>query len=140
MSQRTEEEILASAPLKVILGGEEYEIPILVIKHSREWRKKIIALIAPLPSLVKGAVDVENPEGFGDILTNMMVTMPDQVLDLFFEYAKDLNRDEIEGKATDAEIANAFEKVVAVVFPLAESLPGAMKRLSPSEEPSSSSS
>ena len=60
----------------------------------------------------------------------MTITMPDKVIDLFFKYAKDLNREEIEGIATDAEIAKAFEEVVKVAFPLAESLPKAMGRIS----------
>lgn len=123
---RTEEQKVARAPIVVILGGKEYEIAPLVIRDSREWRKKIISLITPLPDLIK--VTMDNPEDFGNILTQMMVVMPDQVIDLFFEYAKDLNREEIEGIATDAEMAKAFEEVVKVAFPLAESLPKTMAR------------
>jgi len=49
---RTEDQIVAQEPLKVILGGREWEVPILVIKDSREWRKKIISLIAQLPKII----------------------------------------------------------------------------------------
>ena len=52
----------------------------------------------------------------------MLVEVPELVVDLFFGYAKSLNREEIEGIATDAEIAKAFEEVAAVTFPLAGSL------------------
>ena len=135
---RSEEDKIAQAGIEVILGGKKYDIAPLVIKDSRVWRKKVIELIAPLPALVKTTVDVEHPEHFEGVLTNLMVTMPDRVLDLFFEYAKDLNRDEMESTATDAEIAAAFEQVVNLAFPLVQSLPKAMGQLSQSAEPSSS--
>jgi len=128
--ERTEDQIVTQSPLIVILGGDAYEIPPLVIRDSRIWRKKIISIMAPLPGMVNKTIDTDHPDEFEDVLTRLMVAMPDQVLDLFFEYAKDLNRDEIEGKATDAEMAIAFEKVVKVSFPLAESLPKAMGHLS----------
>lgn len=128
MVKRQEEDIVAQAPILVVLGGKEYKIAPQVIRDSRGWRAKVIDLIAPLPGLLETSSD--KPDDFGAVLRQMMVTMPDQVLDLFFEYAKDLNREEIEGMATDAEIAEAFEKVVAVAFPLAKSLLGVMKHLS----------
>ena len=125
---RTEEQKLIQAPIVVILGGREYEIAPLVIKYSREWRKKVIGLIAPLPALVKTTMD--ETADFENVFTQMMIVMPDQVLDLFFEYAKTLDRDEIEDIATDAEMAKAFEEVVKVAFPLAGSLPKVLERLS----------
>ena len=127
-SKRTEEEKVARAPILVILGGKEYKIAPLVIRDSREWRKQVIELIAPLPELVK--VSSDNTEGFEAVLKQMLITMPDQVLDLFFDYAKDLDREEIESIATDDEVAKAFEEVSKVAFPLAESLPKVLKRVS----------
>ena len=126
--KRTEDDIVTQGPITVILGGEEYPIPPLVIRDSREWRKKVIKLIVPLPGMVK--TTMADPEAFEDSLNQILVSMPDQMLDLFFEYAKDLNKEEIEGKATDNELARAFEEVLKVAFPLAESLPGILKRLS----------
>lgn len=125
---RTEEQIVTRAPIVVIFGEKKYDIAPLVIKDSREWRRKAIQLMAPLPQYAQ--VTMENPEEFSRVLTEMLVTMPDQVIELFFEYAKDLNREEIEGIATDAEMVTAFEEVVKVAFPLAESLPKVMARLS----------
>ncbi len=126
--QRTEEQVVAQAPIIVILGKKEYEIKPLVIRDSRPWRKKLIGLVAALPGLINTAMD--DPTAFEGALDQMMVVMPDQVLDLFFEYAKDLNREEIEGIATDAEIAQAFQEVIKVAIPLAASLPKVMERLS----------
>lgn len=128
MQERTEEQKIAQVPIVVILGGKEHDVKPLVIRDSREWRKKVIDLLAPLPQLVK--VTMDNPEDFEKILKQMMVIMPDQVIDLFFDYAKDLNREEIEKMATDAEMAEAFQEVVKAAFPLAESLPKVMTRLS----------
>lgn len=128
---RTEEQIVAQAPIVVILGGKEYEIAPLVIRDSREWRAKVIKLIAPLPQLVSTKIDT--PDEFGQVLTEMLVTMPDQVIELFFDYAKDLDREEIEGIATDEEMAKAFEAVLNVAFPLAESAPGVITRLYPAK-------
>ena len=129
VEKRTEEEIVAKAVIEVTLGGKKYEIAPLVIRDSREWRKKVIGLLAPLPSLVNTTMDINNPEAFGEALKTLMVAMPDQVLDLFLEYAKDLNQKDIENTATDAEIAFAFEEVIKVAFPLAESLPKVVKHL-----------
>ena len=126
---RTEEQKLTQAGIKVILGGQEYEIRPLVIRDSREWRAKVIKLIAPLPEYVK--VTMDNTEDFEKVLTSMLVTMPDQVLDLFFDYAKDLDREEIENKATDAEMREAFNEVIKIAFPLASALPETMKQIFP---------
>ncbi len=128
MEQRSEEQKVSQASIEVILGGDKHYIKPLVIRESREWRKKVIGLLAPLPDMV--GVTTDDQEGFLNVLNTMLVTMPDQVLDLFFDYAKGLDRGEIEGIATDTEMADAFKEVVAVTFPLAESLPQVITRLS----------
>ncbi len=130
MEKRTEDDIVSQAGIEVMLGGKSYEIAPLVIKDSRVWRKKVIGLIAPLPEMVGTVSNTENTEAFEDVLTKLMVTMPDQVLDLFFDYAKALDRDEIENIATDTEMAKAFEEIVKVAFPLVSSLPKVMSHIS----------
>lgn len=119
--ERTEEEKLIQAPLVVILGGVEYEIPLLVIRDSRAWRRKVVPFLTPLPKS-KGSVGVS--------LSEILIDMPDTVLDLFFEYAKGLDRVEIEGIATEAEVLEAFGRVVKVGFPLSQSLPRTLAALS----------
>lgn len=126
---RSEEDKLCQSGIKVILGGGEYSISPLVIRESREWRSKVIKLIAPLPGYAK--VTTDKDEDFEKVLTLMLVDMPDQVTDLFFEYAKDLDRKEIEDKATDEELTKAFNEVVKVAFPLARALPEAMAQIFP---------
>jgi len=126
MPKRTEEQKIIRAPIKVTLGGQEYEILPLVIRDSVLWRQKVVPLLIPLPKHLA----TDTPDGFEIAISELLVGMPNTVLDLFFEYAKDLNRKEIEGKATEAEVAEAFNKIVEIAFPLSRSLPGVVERLS----------
>jgi hypothetical protein len=133
--ERTEEQKLIQSPVKVMLGGKEYEIKPLVIRDSRAWRVKVAELIGGLPQYTKA--DTDHPDEFNAAIEGMMSAMPDKVIDLVFEYARDLKREEIESVATDAEIFVAFTKILEVAFPLARSLAEATKVLS--AKPSSSS-
>lgn len=124
---RTEEQKIFGEII-VIFGGNEYEVEPLVIRDSRKWRADLVKHLGSLPAYAQ--VTSDKPEEFKDALTAMLVTMPDVVIDLFFQYAKNLNREEIEYIATDEEMAKAFEQVVQLAFPLARSLVGAMENLS----------
>ena len=145
--KRTEEDKLTQSSVKVILGGAEYKVAPLVIRDSRVWRQKVVGVLGKLPLYLSGSPKPKikrlwfrhkESDDFEAALKMLLITMPDTVVDLFFEYARDLNRKEIEGKATDHELAEAFSKVVEIAFPLARSLPAVVGRLSQSEEPSSS--
>ena len=125
MEQRGEEQKVFQEPIKVILGGREHEVKPLVIKYSRPWRKKVIDLIATLPKYAK--VDTDKPDEFEQAVKLLMVESQDTIIDLFFEYARELTRDEIEEIATEAEIAIAFELVMNLAFPLSETLPAIME-------------
>ena len=127
-NKRTEGDIIAQAPLEVVLGGQKYAIPLLVIKDSRIWRKKVADAIGAIPQYTN--ITTDKPAEFAGAIDSMLAVMPDTAIDLFFEYAKDLDREKIEAIATDAEIAKAFEKVVEAAFPLAKSLAGAMTTIS----------
>ena len=117
---RTEEQKISQDPIQVILGGKEHDVKLLVIKDSREWRKGVVKLLASLPQYAKA--DTDDPVAFEEAMGALLNGMPDTVIDLFFEYAKDLKRSEIEAVATDLEIAEAFKKVVDVAFPLVGSV------------------
>ena len=131
---RTDDDKLTQAPIEVILGGKRYDIRPLVIRDSRPWRRKFTALVRGLVQKTQAAT----MGGTDDIIDAVLVQSPDAVIDLFFEYARDLPRDEIEAKATDSEIGAAFKEVVSMAFPLARSLTGAMEHLT--ETPGNSSS
>ena len=128
MPGRTEDDKVFRASITVTLGGKEYEIKPLVIKDAREWRKKFSALLAKLPRFANTSTD--DPESFQAAVDSMLVAMPDEITDLFFAYAKNLNRDEIESSATEAEVARAIDAVMEVAYPLLGSLTGALRRMS----------
>ncbi len=117
---RTEEQQLTQAPITVVLGGEEHEIKPLVIRDSRKWREDVAKLLGSLPQYAN--VNTDDPVAFEGAMNMLVAGMSDSVVNLFFQYAKDLPREEIEGVATDAEVAEAFKQVVSVAFPLANSL------------------
>ena len=124
---RTEEDKILRAGMVVILGGKEYEIKPLVIRDAREWRKKLAGMMSKLPQYIQ--VTTDDVEGFESAINIMMVGMPDEIADLFFAYAKDLNREEIESNATEVELSKAFEAVLDIALPLLGSLAKAMGKL-----------
>jgi len=118
--ERTEDQKASQDPITVVLGGEEYSVKLLVIKDSREWRKKAVELLASLPQYAN--VTTDDADAFSVAMNALIVAMPDSITDLFFQYARDLDRDKIESVANDQEIATAFEQVVTVAFPLVGSM------------------
>lgn len=125
--ERTEEQKLTQSAVVVFFGGREYPIRPLVIRESREWRQKVIKTLGTLPQLTK--VTSDDPKKFNSALESLLITMPDTVVDLFFSYAKELNREEIEQIATDSEMATAWEKVVELAFPLLQGLVKTMGKM-----------
>jgi hypothetical protein len=117
---RTEEEKVVQAPIVIILGGQEYNVKPLVIRDSRIWRQKVADLLGNIPKHI--TPDSDKPDEFKVALQSLMSTVPDAIIDLLFDYAVDLDREEIEGIATDAEIGIAFTKILEVAFPLTQSL------------------
>lgn len=125
--KRTDEEKICRAPLVVVFDGKEYEVKPLVIRESRVWRQELVGTLAELPKYASATTD--DPKGFGKAIQVLLIENPDTVVNLFFKYAKDLNKEEIEAIATDDEMAKAFGQVVKVAFPLARTLVGAMEEL-----------
>ena len=109
MAERTEEQKILQEGVKVILGGKEYEIKPLPIKYSSEWRKKSIPIIVYFMELAQ-IKDTDSKDARGK-MADLFTSKLDAIQDSFFMYARDLNRDEIEEVATDAEIVMAFMEV-----------------------------
>lgn len=128
MDERTETEILTQAPEKVVLGGQEYGIKHLPICDSPAWREKVVKAIADLQA--SGKVTAETEDDAIASLRAVFVTVPEKVVDLFFAYARDLPREQISAKASDTEVAKAFDTVMVMGFPLVGSLTRAMALLS----------
>ena len=114
--ERTEEDKIVQSSIKVMLGGKEYEIKPLPIKYSLPWVKKVADILVDLGRLSKITSDKESE--FRSALLNIMVEKPTLMVDLFFQYARDLKRSEIEEVASSSEIVVAFEGVLSLERPL----------------------
>ena len=125
---RSEAQKVTQAPIKVILGGEEFGIELLHIRDAQEWRIKVSAALSQLPGYANAKM--EDPEVFKETMNGMLVVMPNAVINLFFSYAKDLDREWVETHANEVELEEAFGKVVDVGFPLSMSLAGTIQRIS----------
>ena len=126
---RTEDEKVAQSPVTVILGGKEYEVKQLPLGESRVWKKNVSKLLTE--GFKSSKVNTDEPEKFSASLIAFMIDAPDALIDLFFSYAKDLDREEIEKTATESEIAVAWEKVREVAFPLAQTIVQTMGKMLP---------
>lgn len=113
---RTEEDKIIQAPVTVKLGGVDYSIPPLPIKYSLPWVKKVSKILMGVVSLEN--VTSDNEEAFADAFGEIMVSRPEQLIDLFFEYARELDKDAICEVASSAEIVCAFEEVLSFERPL----------------------
>ena len=126
---RTEEQKIARASVSVILGGKEYEVKQLTLNESRVWKQQVAKLLTE--GFKQTKVSSSDPEKFSEALLVFMIDAPNALVDLFFSYAKDLNREEIEEIATEAELSVAWEKVREVAFPLAQTLVQTMAKMLP---------
>ena len=113
---RTEEDKLLQIPLVVKLGGQDYEIKPLPIKYSVPWIKKIVSMLSE--ASVFSRVTTDTPDLWKDAFITLMSSNPAQIVDLFWEYARDLDKNKLEEVATSAEIMAAFEEVMTLERPL----------------------
>ncbi len=117
---RTEEDKVFQGPIKVVLGGETYEIRPLTIREAREWREEV----APTLTMYSRYADVSSDDAlaFQNAMAAMVMETPNQMADFFFSYAKDLDRKAIEEVATEYELSEAIAAVQEVAFPLLRTL------------------
>lgn len=127
MKLRTEDEAQSCAPIKVKLGDEDYNIPLLTVMPQREWRKKFFAelspVLMPLDSQIEAAESMnmtaflqQFQKGVSDGLTAALLQYPDKMIDLVFayrEYGVAFNALAKEGVTSDAELNAAFVELLA---------------------------
>ena len=111
---RSEEDILLQQ-FEVTLADKPYTIKMLPMGPQFEWRKKVVPLFTG--GLSQGDINTDNPAEFQTGLASILIEAPEKLLDLFFEYARELDREEIENTATEEEVGVAFKKIVARVLP-----------------------
>jgi hypothetical protein len=113
--ERTEEQKLAQEPVKVILGGKEYDIKPLPIVRANTWRRQYVNLLKE--TSVLAAVTADESEKFQDALSKIFLEKPDEFVTLLFDYAPELDRTTIEQEATSVEVLNALEAVIGFETP-----------------------
>ena len=120
MLDRTEEQILAQDPIELKLGDKTYPVKVLTIKKARQWRKVMIEEVQKIALIASGEAGTQ--EAFLGGLGFMFLDFPEKMADLVFSYADELDRDLIEGTATEEQLCKAFGKIVEVAFPFVQEL------------------
>ena len=136
MSARSEVQILTMAPLKVKLGGVETDVAVLKSGGAAKWRESYTKAMGGVPATMNvTAANVENPDLFNDALDTVLVKMPQDIIRLFFEYAKDLDKDYYIENAYDEEFAEGLKIVARQAFrPLAGGLVATVNEIAESQE------
>lgn len=116
---RTEEEILAQAPLMVTFGQKQYEIKPLTILKSRSWRKQLVETLGSIIDtfLQTSTTLPQTSELLSSGIIGALVQCPEKITDLLFAYAPNLPAQEILENATEDQVIFAFEGVMAMSFP-----------------------
>lgn len=112
--ERTEEQILSKAPIKVRLGDEEYDIKPLPIMKAREWRS---TLVETMRGIVGDMAAEQCRENVGPALTAALCGFPDKVAELVFAWAPQINKEKIMEEATEEQMARAFSAVMVMAYP-----------------------
>ena len=114
VSGRTEDQILLQQPFEVVLAGKPYTIALLPIRPAVAWRAKVAPVFADF--IGAQSISTDDADAFKAGISKILVDGPEKLLDLFFEYAVDLDREEIEATANEWEIAAAFEQIARAVI------------------------
>lgn len=113
--ERTEEQKLLAAPLRLVFGGQTLEVRPLVIAKSRLWRQEFEQLLASQAASVRQG---DRPE---DWMRAVLQEVPDAVLGLVARYLElaeaGVDRSWLEDHATDAEVFEALVQIVRATFP-----------------------
>lgn len=121
MAERTEEQILARAPITLKLGGKDYDTPVLTILKARTWRANMIEQAKEIASSL-GSNTNGRDDAFFVGLGTVFLGFPEKMADLVFEYAPGLPKDEILENATEEELGIAFGDIMKVAFPFGRQL------------------
>jgi hypothetical protein len=117
--QRTDDDIILRAPIKIKLGDTAYPIQVLRLGKAREWRQKLLGEMA---QVLASFGEAPTPDNMAPALTAAMLSFPDRLLDLVLAYAPELDKTKLEDEATDEQLAVAYGKITAVAFPFVAQL------------------
>ena len=106
--ERTEMQKIIMEPIEVNLGDKTYPIKPLPIKQAIPWLKKVVDLL--IGSISLSQIKANDTETMQSAMQKIMIDNPGLIVDLVFDYAKNLNREEIENTASSAQLMKAFEQ------------------------------
>lgn len=119
--ERSEDDKLCQAPITVTMCGREWQIPLLPYRSAKEWRKRYAEFQKRVMASAGRQIDGDtSPEEVASMVQSAMVELPDEMIDLFFLYAAELQdqQDYIEQHATEQELVRAAGEVLRVASPL----------------------
>jgi hypothetical protein len=111
---RTESDMIAKSPVRVMLGNSEYDFHPLTINKARQWRTKLNEVMAEVVGPMQAE---ESVEALGPALTAAFVKFPDKMLELVLFYKPDLPKDKIEAEATEEQITVAYANIMQFAYP-----------------------
>jgi hypothetical protein len=118
MVERTDSDKLSREPVMVKLGNTEYPIHPKPIIESRKWKKlakKEIDKIDPVFN-----VQMEDYQKSLPLLKELIFENLDNLVDLVFEWEKELPKKEIMNTATEEEMIDALIIILRMAFPFAK--------------------
>ncbi len=117
---RSEKEKRERAPITVHFGEQAYQIQILRITPSREWRAK---LVEQLGAILEGfEITTTDSKVLSRGLISALVHFPEKLLDLVFAYAPDLEVEKILKEGSEEQVAIAFGSIFEVAYPFVTQL------------------
>lgn len=130
--ERTEEEMVMLAPLKLRFGAKEYEIPVLTVPQAPGWREKVRSTMEEI-----GAMGV-SVAGIG----TAFIAFPEKVCSLVIAYSPEILSQDTFKTASEEQVVIAFSTMVSVSFPFLRllSLMKPISQASPLASASSTSS
>ena len=137
---RTTEDKQIEKAIELDLGGAKYPVQPKSYKRSKEWCAKYSEYVKKVTDVEQAETKNIKPTELAENMTYLMFDSFDELVDLFFEYADELqpDRDKIEDTATAWEIYIALQEIVGLANPpraLAQMMQlGAMQTLSDSKD------
>jgi hypothetical protein len=124
--ERTEAEMISRSPLKVQLGGKDYDLPILNRVGARKWRE----LLMEKAREVLGALNtqISDIESLVGGLSTAMMLFPDKTADLIQAWSPELAKEALDA-ATDEELSIALQQIIDVAFPYGPALRAIAKNM-----------
>jgi len=139
MTEQTEEQIITMSPLKVSIGGQLKDLPILKAGKASEWKREWGKVVFEYQDKIfkvdtlraAKASEEDIMKAAFDRLDEILIGAQDKILNLVCSYA-DKSGGEITGEvilseAWDTEVKAIWDKIFEEMFtPLATSLPSAI--------------